>query len=188
LFLDEERLLDEDEVALLPELLFDLDTPDEDRVEDPELLTADDPPDRLEDDLPTLEEREDLLPAADCNADDAALPSPRRIALPAEFDFERVSVIRDIVRAGDEVGRKFPISIRSAEGGVMLLDCMVCALLLSVTPERPVSLPEVTRGVLLLPVAVSLLMMALFPRPLIIFDRASDLTSLLVAGCTAAAC
>jgi hypothetical protein len=116
-------------------------------LNDPELLTADDPPDRLDDDRLTPEDLDVLLPAADCNADDAALPRPRRIALPAEFDFEPVLVIRVMVRAGDEVGRKFRVSIRSAEGGVMLLESMLCVFLPSDTPERPDSLPVVTRDV-----------------------------------------
>lgn len=66
LFLDDdERLLDEDDVPRLPELPEDLDTPDEERPDDPERFTAVDPPDRPEDDLPTAEERDDRLPAAD---------------------------------------------------------------------------------------------------------------------------
>lgn len=186
MFRDDERLLDEEDVARLPELLFDLDTPDEDRVEEPELLTADEPPDRLEDDLLTPDDLDDLLPAADFNAEDAALPNPRRITLPAEF--ERESDILDIVRTGEAVGRKLLVSIRSVAGGVILLGFIVCELLPADTDDRSASLPVTTRPVLFLSADVPLLMMALLPLPLIILDRASERISLLVSGWMAAAC
>jgi hypothetical protein len=106
LFLEDDRLLDDD-VPLLPlDLPEDRDTPD-DRLEDRELRTADEPEERPEEDLPTDDDLEDLLPAASRRMDDAAFPAPLNSALPNEPDPDLAGsrLSRDMVRAGDVTGR-----------------------------------------------------------------------------------
>lgn len=107
MFLDDDLLLEEDDVPrLLLDRPDDLDTPDE-RLEDLELRTADEPEERPEEDLPTEDDLEDLLPAASRSMDDAALPAPLRRALPNELDPDRAGsrLIRVMERAGEATGR-----------------------------------------------------------------------------------
>ena len=157
---------------------MDFDTPD-DRLDEPELRTADDPDELLDDDLRTDEDLEDRLPAASRSTDDAALVAPRSSALPNELDPDRAGsrLSRVADREGADTGRRFSVLIPDLS---WLENPRFCRF--SLASVDSIVLPDERSVVLTVRLVLSrfatspLRMIALLPLPLIMLDRTSDRT------------